>query len=213
MVNMNYRWGLEFSMLKNLVTKGAFGEIYYLKARYLRNSTFNEKIKKTSWFANKERAGGGALFDIGVHILDLGLWFLDDFEPVSVYASVYQKFHQEVDDFTSALIKFKDGKTLSLETCWEAHLKDRLSLSILGTKAGSETSPLKTYEKHFGIPCETDYHLPSDTPAEKTSVGHFVSCVKERKKPEPSGEMGVKVMRILEAIYRSSQTGREVILK
>jgi len=215
MVHMNHRWQPGFTTVKKLVEAGRFGEIYYLKARWHRNRTFDEDQKKRVWFTDKKKAGGGALLDIGVHILDLALWIMDDFEPISVSASVYNKFHSEVDDFASALIRLKGNRLVSLETSWEAHLKDEFSLTVLGTRAGasvSTTSPLLIWEKMDGLTTETICRLPSDLPAEKTSVGHFVSVLKTRKTPETSAEKGVKTMRILDAIYRSAALGKEVKL-
>ena len=216
MVNMNHRWRPEFFTLKEFADAGQFGDIYYLKARWLRNHTFKEEQKKNVWFAQKDKSGGGTLIDIGVHMLDLGLWILKDFEPVSVSAVVYNKFHAEVDDLASALIRFRDGKTLSLETSWEAHLKDSWSISVLGVKAGAQAShvnPLKVFRKENGLPSETLYELPPEFPAEKSSVGNFITAVKTRKTLEPSGEKGAHLVRILEAIYRSAKNGKEINLK
>jgi len=41
-------------------------------------------------------------------------------------------------------------------------------------------------------------------------IAHFVECIKEKKEPSSSGEKGLRVMRILDAIYESAKTGREV---
>ena len=213
MVNMNHRWRPENSLLKELAESGRFGEIYYLHARWLRNKTFNEEQKKNLWFANKEKSGGGTLIDIGIHMLDLSLWIMDDFQPVSVSASVYNKFYAGVDDLASALIRFKNGKTLHLETSWEAHLKDDWSISLLGTRAGCHTSPFTVFGKENGFPSETTYQLPAELPAEKSSVGNFITAVKTGKTLEPSGEKGALLVRILEAIYLSAQKRREVVLK
>ncbi len=177
------------------------------------HKTFSEEQKKYLWFANKEKSGGGTLIDIGVHMLDLSLWIMDDFQPVSVTASVYNKFYSGVDDLASALIRFRNGSTLLLETSWEAHLKDDWSISLLGAKAGCHTSPFTVFSKENGVPVETAYQLPAEFPTEKSSIGNFITAVRARKTMEPSGQQGAHLVKILEALYLSAKKGKEVILK
>jgi predicted dehydrogenase len=59
--------------LKRQIAKGRFGEIYFVRAHWLRRSGIPGL---GGWFTRKEMSGGGALIDIGVHVLDLAMWFL-----------------------------------------------------------------------------------------------------------------------------------------
>ena len=80
-LGMNQRFASDSQKIKQLVEAGALGEIYHAKAIWRRRTGIPSL---GTWFGNREIAGGGSLYDIGVHMLDLCLWTIDNFEPVSV---------------------------------------------------------------------------------------------------------------------------------
>ena len=98
------------------------------------------------WFADKEVAGGGPLFDLGVHRLDLALWLMGYPEPVAVSGSTYdfiageaarkEKRKFTVEDLACGLIKFANGATLFLEASWALNIKEseRMSTELYGTR-------------------------------------------------------------------------------
>src|SRR5271163_466890 len=87
-VGMNQRFSADSQKIKQLIDDGVLGEIYHAKAIWRRRSGIP---KIGTWFCHKEFAGGGSLYDIGVHMLDLCLWTINNFEPVSVVGATYTK--------------------------------------------------------------------------------------------------------------------------
>src|SRR5207253_288528 len=103
-----------------------------------------------TWFGKRELAGGGALYDIGVHLLDLALHVLGRFDASAVSGQVYANFGPrglgeggwglsdraertfDVDDGASAWLRFPDGLTVTLDVSWAIHQRepDRLSLTL-----------------------------------------------------------------------------------
>ena len=88
-VGMNQRFSADSQKIKQLVEQGVLGEIYHAKAYWRRRAGIP---KLGTWFVSQEVAGGGSLYDIGVHMLDLCLWTINNYKPVSVVGATYTKF-------------------------------------------------------------------------------------------------------------------------
>ena len=109
-------------------------------------------------FPNKALQGGGPLIDIGTHALDMTLWMMSNYEPVSVYGSVFYKLGHlpqategnafgpwdpqayEVEDSAFGMIRMKDGSTIHLEASWALNVREskEASTTLCGTLAGAE---------------------------------------------------------------------------
>ena len=205
-------------LARDYVQKGELGEIYFGRAVYHRRRGI--PLGTQSWFVNKKLSGGGALIDIGVHALDAVWWLMGTPKPVSVSGNAYQKFKHmvskgtkfDVDDSAFGLIKFDNGATLILECSWALNMPGRNVLQIAGTKGGAELNPLKIYVERDGIQVDMTPEVPGvDLFADQ--MGHFVDCILKNKTPLMSAEQGVQLMQMLEGIYKSSASGREVRIK
>ena len=105
---------------------------------------------KKAGFVDRERSGGGALIDIGVHALDCIWWLMNSPRPVEVMGTSYSHFGHlvpddvkyDVDDGTFAHILFENGATIILETTWALNLPGDNYIKIAGTKAGATLNPL-----------------------------------------------------------------------
>jgi predicted dehydrogenase len=146
------RFRTDVQALKKMIDQGELGEIYYAKAHALRR----RGIPNWGVFTNKEEQGGGPLIDIGTHSLDLTLWMMDNYEPVSVTGVVFNKLGRtlrgeeqgtdehwdpdkyEVEDAAFGFIKFKNGAAVYLETSWALNTLDQRQAmnTLYGTKAG-----------------------------------------------------------------------------
>tara|TARA_Y100001934_G_C12290547_1_gene744592 strand:+ start:512 stop:1534 length:1023 start_codon:yes stop_codon:yes gene_type:complete len=211
------RFGGQQKLARDYIEQGELGEIYYGRAVYHRRRGIPTGVG--SWFVDKKRSGGGALIDIGVHALDSTWWLMGTPKPVSVSGSVFQQFkrvlpkaaqaHFSVDDSAFAHIKFANGAALHLECSWALNLPGGSALQIAGTKGGLELHPLRIYSERKSVQFDTTPEVPNaDMFAGQT--GHFVECIQKRKTPLMSGEQGVQLMQMLDAIYKSAATGKEV---
>jgi predicted dehydrogenase len=232
MLGMNQRYRKESQQIRSLAKQGYFGEIYHAKAFWFRRSGIP---KLGTWFGNKDMAGGGALLDIGVHLLDLCLHLGDLWNPVAVSGATYTKFGNRglgegswgksdkenipftVDDFATALIKFENGATINLDVSWACHAEDgnRNDVHLYGTEAGARAYPAKVFE--YG---ESEYVVKEGEALEDIQIAmphcerfhNFFNVIQGTEQPLSTIDQALTVQHILDAIYASCATGKEVRL-
>ena len=225
-IGYNSRFAPPNQTLKKFVEAGELGDIYYARAQALRV----RGIPGWGVFIDKSKQGGGPLIDIGVHILDLTLWLMGHPKPTFASGVTYQKFGTRpdvvgfmgqwdyknftVEDFASALIRFENGATIVLESSFVANLKEEQhGTTLLGTAGGAQTSPLTITQERHGSVFSFEPRIPNkDRNSYHAEVKDFVACVREGRQPPvaATGEHGLIVAQIMDAIYRSSDEGREV---
>ena len=67
----NFRFFPAITRAKQLVDDGFLGRVFSFRGRYYRSS-YIDAAKPMSWRLDKEASGGGAMHDLGSHVLDLG---------------------------------------------------------------------------------------------------------------------------------------------
>jgi predicted dehydrogenase len=228
MIGFHFRFKAETRMLKRLIDEGACGKIYHAKSSALRR----RGIPSWGVFTQKDKSGGGPLIDIGVHVLDLTLYLMNHPKPVAVSGQTYQAFGKrkgvfnmwgpwdhskyDVEDYALGLVRFADGATLFLETSWAANIGSReiFNCLILGDKGGVEYNPPTVYSEKSGSLLNEGLGLiPKEDDPHAQEVAHFIDCIRTGSDPIPTGEHGLMAMEIIDAIYASSKTGREVKLR
>jgi len=230
MVGQNQRFTRASQMAKLLIQRGDLGDTYHARCFWLRRAGIP---RIGSWFTQKKLAGGGCGFDIGVHALDNTLHLLGDFDAATVFGHTHSKFGGrglgefnwgrgeidpakpfEVEDYALALIKMKSGRTVQFEVSWAAHQPAdgrEQGVDLLGTQAGLSLYPARLF-RNGASGYETINLSGLKIPWPEDRIHHFVNCVLDNKKPLVTLEESLKVQQILDAIYASAATGREVRL-
>ncbi|MEI7728721.1 MAG: Gfo/Idh/MocA family oxidoreductase [Verrucomicrobiota bacterium] len=231
MVAQNLRFHRHTQVARSFLQRGDLGQIYHARAFWLRR---NGIPRIGSWFTQKKFSGGGCTYDIGVHMLDLCLHLLGEFEVTRVTGYLAAKFGPrglaetdwgrseidplkpfDVEDFSTALLQLKSGRTVALEASWAGmHAPDarEQGVDLLGTTGGLSLFPARLYRQGANGTEATWLHTPKVSCPEDR-VHHFVQCVLEGKKLLVPPEESLKVQQILDAIYTSAATGKEVTLK
>jgi predicted dehydrogenase len=230
MVGQNFRFNAESQTGRQLIRKGLLGDIYHAKTSWARRAGIP---RIGSWFTQKRFAGGGCTYDIGVHALDRCLYLMGDFAAAAVSGQTFAKFGPrglgngnwgkseinasaefDVDDLSVALIKMRSGRTVLLEASWAAHgpHQDVNSTQLFGTEAGMSLPPVHLFRQtRGGYSTEAVDLLP---PLVSTNrMVHFVDCLLGDAEPLVSAEESLAVQKILDAIYASAATGREVRIR
>jgi predicted dehydrogenase len=129
-VGFNYRKVPAVALARKFSTSGDLGDIYQFRASFQEDWAANQNMVLT-WRYSKKTAGGGALADLGSHIVDLARFLVGDVTSVCGIQNTFIKERKkqgsdskglvDVDDSTIALLKFKGKDVLGrVETCWSA---------------------------------------------------------------------------------------------
>lgn len=233
-VGFQPRYGHNFRQVKDIVSSGALGDIYYVQTgggryRGIPGSTFIEK----------DKAGVGELADIGCYSLDFALNTIGYPKPLTVSAAAYDyfgtnpKYYAEadrfsVDDFSAAFIRLEGGITLDFRMSWAMHMDTCGDFLFLGKDAGLKVrqpnytpwggawdgtvGQMWLFRDTFGKPTSTE--IPIET-NEKSNlfyekVNAFVKAILTGgSAPIPTSQI-VYNQAIIDGIIRSAACGHEV---
>ena len=226
------RFSKNSMFLKSLIDDGKFGQIYYAKGGYMRRRGIPGL---NGWFTSKA-CEGGCMADIGVHALDRMFWLMGSPEPVAVMGKVYQKFAaqaidggwpppetrvgeiydgvNDVDDMAQGYVRFADGRTLLVEACWASHAPGVSYMQLYGTDCGAleGDSGLQLFGELAKEEVDLTPKVPHQEDGYTAELRHFVDCIRTGKPPITTPAEILAVARIIEGIYKSSETGREVLI-
>ena len=115
-----------------------------------------------------------------------------------------------VEDGLFGFIQFEGGISLQVEAAFALNCRDKqkMNVEIYGDLAGASVFQGEIYgEKHGNL---TDIKLPFVQEVDKRniSISNFIRCCREEKQPLITAEQGVTLMKIVEALYRSAETGK-----
>jgi predicted dehydrogenase len=212
---------------KAAVEEGRLGKIYHAKATFVRSRGIPVGIG--DWFTEKKRSGGGALIDIGIHALDSVWYLMGTPQPTAVNAQVFRNFEHlvkvpvfDVEDAAFAFIRFNNGAVVQLETSWAGNLTDDIpprkyfgqelvNSVVFGTKASVRLNPLTLFEDRQGELVTVPLEVKEDEPGGfALQLQNFVASINAEAEPINNADQAVALMEMIDAIYASSELGREV---
>ena len=219
------RVGLAAQKGHEIVTRGELGKVYFARSSSfrLRGRPGIDIFRDAPWFVSKDRAGGGALIDIGVYQLDWLLWMLGSPRVTSVVAATYQGIGavppdspiQDVEDHAVVSFTCDNGSSAVMEIAWSSNIAGANLLMVLGTEASLRFDPLtKIVVGPDRLPIEEKLlDVPADHPSVRGNVTvAFVDAVLAGRQPHTPGREALEVTRLIDAAYRSAATGQAVQL-
>lgn len=211
---------------KKLVDDGVLGDVYYGRTFYMRARGIPR-----GWFSDLKYSGGGPVLDVGVHRIDLAWFLMGNPKPVSVVATTsyrigdyrsdgipnpWEWLGTEVPDYefgtedsAHGFIKFENGASLYFSTSWAFHGPEDNSTFISGSKAGLDCGAGVIYRAASTEQFEGEF---SDD-IYGNEIAHFIDCIRKDETPISDIDQAYQLMQMLDAIYKSAETGKEVFIK
>lgn len=161
----------------------------------------------TQWRLKKAMAGGGAMMDVGVYAIQ-GARYSTGEEPLSVLAQEYKTDNQKFKDVDETVIwqmEFSSGAVSTSTTTYASGI-DRLY--IAAENGWLELEPAFGYGPQAGKTNKGVLNLPQIN-HQAAQMDDFATCVRENRESSVNGEGGLKDLKVIEAIYKSIQSGRK----
>lgn len=185
----------------------------------IRSGSYQRKRPLGDWRYRRAEAGGGAFMELGYPLLDLALWFADFPAPVRVSAQWVREGRSTstVEDSMLVQLECAAGTSFSFDVNWNyIGEADRFWFEILASRGNGRLAPLRVIKELNGRPMDVS---PSGATARESAfyqsyraqLAHFMAVVRGDAKYEPPEDQLV-VHKVLEAIYRSAEEGKEVRL-
>jgi predicted dehydrogenase len=237
-VNQHMRFDRTSLAMRDAVASGALGDIYLADVRMVRQ---NGIPGYGGWFTNRDLAGHGALFDIGVHMLDLVLFVLGFPEIVAVKGYLSGQLGEsgvglgswgvdrgrsgryDVDDTAMTTLTLARGGQIRVHVAWAAFAPAEERITLYGTRGGSDRlagtgigkyPPLRFFGPGAdGVIAE----LPLDASVQGNggwtkAIGAFVRSIRDGEPLLVLPEQTLLTTRILERIVESAASGSELAL-
>ena len=217
------RFNVPVIKLKEAVDKGRFGKLVLgtIRVRWCRDQEYYDQDSwRGTWAMD-----GGVLTNQASHHIDLLEWMVGEIE--SVFArSITALSDIEAEDTAVVAVKFRNGALGIIEATTAVRPKDlEGSISLLGANGtveigGFAVNEMKTWNFTETIPEDEDIISKySVNPPNVYGFGHkayyehVVDCIHNNKKHLVDGLEGRKSIELINAIYESIETGKEVCLR
>ncbi|MHA1149647.1 MAG: Gfo/Idh/MocA family protein [Promethearchaeota archaeon] len=220
----NNMYAPTFAKVKEIVDEGGLGKIYMGRGKEQHSGPHS------AWFYKKEKAGGGALIDLGIHDIACLVWYLGcDVQEVFCQTKTFIPDRGnfgtcEVEDNAVGVLYFENDAQVVIEESWTAPGGYDMRFELFGTDGQLKVAPtfsnlISVYsEKGYGYAVEkasTTAGWTFPVPAEAWNFGypqeikHFIDCIlNPEKKPLTDGAYGLKILQVVEAMYQSADSGK-----
>lgn len=218
MVGHTFEYNSAVHALKDIITSGEIGDVYYIDAARLSLGLFQKD--------------SNVLWDLAPHDISILLFLLEQ-EPISVSALGMRCAINDVYDNVYMNIAFPNNVFAHVHVSWLDPCKVR-RVTVVGSQKMvvyndiTANERIKVYDKGVDVPSFAngfgEYHfnyrhgdvlIPNvrfEEPLKKECL-HFLESITENKPPRSNGEVGLRVIKVIEAAERSllNGTGQELI--
>ncbi len=211
-VGNNHRFRSDVQQLNRFLEGGELGRVIGMRA-----GQYQFRTGLQGWRHRKAEAGGGAFLEYGYPLLDLALWLADFPDPVRVSAHMDRTSEHSVEDMMLVHLECANGISFSIDVSWAyVGQEERWWFEVISSRGSARLSPLRVVKELNGRPTNIS---PTGAAARESvflqsyraEIAHFIAVLNDEAAYDPPADQ-LKVMRVMEAIYKSAEEGREILL-
>ena len=209
-VGTNLRFRTDVQALDQFLRNGELGQLTSIRA-----GSLSVKRGVDGWRNRRAESGGGVFLEQGFPLLDLALWLADTKAPVRVSSAMRRgRAAGAVEEAMQVFLECEGGLTFAFDVSWSyIGDDDRWWFEVHATRGSARLSPLRVTKDLNGRAVDVS---PSGAAARESpflqsyraEIAHFLAVIREEAPYEPPTDQ-VMVHRVLEAIYRAADDGKE----
>jgi predicted dehydrogenase len=216
---------------RELIAAGELGDLYHARSTGFRRRgrPYVDGYGKPQ-FVQKETAGGGALYDVGVYNISQLLHLLGNPTAQRISGKTYQRIDMDaarreasgynVEELGMGFVRFDGGMTLDIIESWAIHLDQFEGSSIVGSRGGIRLKPFSFHRSLGDLDINSMaslegarfrwHNVRGDGDLYANSQQHWIAALQGRVELLPTAEIALNTMLVSEGIYLSERLGREV---
>lgn len=205
MIGYPLRFNSLFRDIKEKIQSGTLGDVEVAYSTFISSGPFLHRaeghtpIPVPEWWFHAESTGGGALIDLGSHLINLTRWYFG--EVTDIKSHLRHRFNLESEDGAVCLAKFKSGALAVINVGWFSQ-SYKLAIEVFGSVSNAyaehtSSNPIMTVAQALTTGT-TKLHWPH-----LAELQHFVHCLSNDLNPSPSGEEGLKDLQAITQAYKN----------
>jgi predicted dehydrogenase len=205
------RFALPVLRLRALLQSGALGTIYSLK-------TTNHGQLPGDWFVDRELAGGGAVIDHTVHVIDLLRWFFNA-EISEVYAEIgVGLLHDGLDIDDAGILSFtlSNGIYGTLDTSWSRPSAfptwGDVTIEVVAEHGWARLDAFKQQLAVYSNRASKAQWIGWGGNMDLGLMRDFVAMIADGRAPSITGQDGLRALQVALVAYQSATAGAPIII-
>jgi predicted dehydrogenase len=206
MIGYDLRFSAASQNIRTKIEKGELGKAQIAYATNISSGPFLHRaeadapIPVPEWWWNKELTGGGALIDLGSHMINLVRWCFGEITDAKSYLGY--RYNLEQEDHAVCTLKFNEGQIAIITVGWFSQ-QNQTKLEVYGT-AGHAIASYNPPNKiktaiQLMLKKTPSFHRPY-----LIEIQHFLDSIQKDQQPQPSGEDGFKDLEVIEKAYKNT---------
>ncbi len=179
------------------------------------NGEFSFVMKNKVWRAERKYAGGGPVMDLGVYVMQEACMAAGGVAPIAITAKAAEttkpEIFADVEQTMNFTLEFPGGAVCEAVTSYSQSANRFRAESASGNWVEFKTNAYM----YTGVGAVSNRGPLTFPPVNQQAkqMDDFATCIREGRESRVSGEMGLRDMKIIEAIYEAARTGKKVALR
>lgn len=205
MIGYPMRFTEEFTALKNRITDGTLGDVEISYATHISSGPFFHRsegyapVPVPEWWFKNELTGGGALIDVGCHMINLSRFLFG--EIIEIKSCLGYRFNLDFEDRATCLVKFESGTFSIINVGWFSQTY-KAEIELFGSVSHATAQHSPPHPIITGLQMLITGRAKFDEPYRKEAQC-FIKCITEDLLPSTSGEDGLRDLEAISLAYKN----------